>query len=64
MTRTWDAAAPAHAVSAEACPECASLDVRAIEHGWFVLDLEREDELRESGPAVEFACRECAARWN
>ncbi|NII68221.1 hypothetical protein [Microbacterium ulmi] len=61
MTRTWDDVAP-HA-AAEVCPVCASLDVRATEPGWFVLELDRGDELRRDEVAVEFVCRDCRATW-
>ncbi|MET0161013.1 MAG: hypothetical protein ABWY55_09370 [Microbacterium sp.] len=62
MTRTWDDAAPA----VEVCPVCSALDVRAVETGWFVVELDREDELRGAAarPAVQFACRECGTRWD
>lgn len=49
--------------AAEVCPVCASLDVRATEPGWFVLELDRGDELRRDEVAVEFVCRDCRATW-
>jgi hypothetical protein len=49
-------------VAPEACPVCASVDVRAVDDAWFVIDLDRAEQLRE--PAVVFACRECGWRWD
>ena len=50
---------------AEACPVCASTEVTDVERDWFVLELERGDEVRrEAGDvAVEFACRACGSHW-
>jgi hypothetical protein len=58
--KTRDAAADL-TVAPEACPVCASADVRAIELAWFAIDLDRADELREAD--VEFSCRDCGSRW-
>ena len=38
------------AVTAELCPECGSLDVKAIEPRWFAVDVERREELRGARP--------------
>ncbi|MFT4220889.1 MAG: hypothetical protein QM611_10265 [Microbacterium sp.] len=56
MTRTSE-------MIVEVCPVCASLDVRALEPGWFALDLARETELRDVA-SVEFACRDCGSTWH
>jgi len=60
MTRTKDVSAPS---SVEACPVCASLDVRALEPGWFAVELDRRAALQDDEVAVEFSCRECGASW-
>jgi hypothetical protein len=49
-------------VAPEACPMCASHDVRALEHAWFAIELDRADDLREF--AVTFACRDCGWQWD
>jgi hypothetical protein len=49
-------------VTAESCPQCGSLDVRAVESAWFAVELAREDELRDLD-RFEFVCRECATTW-
>jgi predicted RNA-binding Zn-ribbon protein involved in translation (DUF1610 family) len=46
----------------EVCPQCGSLDIRAVEPMWFVLELDRELELREIG-RVDFVCRDCGTTW-
>jgi len=61
MTRTKHAA-PAGS-SIEVCPVCASPDVRVREPEWFVLELDRADELR-GDVLVEFSCRDCGAAWD
>jgi len=65
MTRTWDDGAVALRV-AEACPVCESTAVSELERDWFVLELDRGDEVRrETGDVdVEFACRACGSRWH
>ncbi|WP_243073561.1 hypothetical protein [Microbacterium sp. SS28] len=61
MVRTWESGI----VAVETCPVCASLQVRTVEPDWFVLELERADELRRAEEfAVEFACRECGSVWS
>ncbi|HET6303040.1 hypothetical protein [Microbacterium sp.] len=62
MTRTWNDGPPTPVRDAEVCPVCASTDVRVVDQGWFVLELERGDEVRSDG-AVEFSCRDCGAHW-
>jgi len=51
--------------SAEICPVCESVDVSDIEQDWFVLELDRGDEVRrDAGDVeVEFACRACGSHW-
>ena len=63
MGRTWDDAAGVLAI--DVCPVCTSESVRIAEQDWFVLELDRRDELRRAGAelAPEFACRECGATW-
>lgn len=51
------------AANAEVCPVCGSFDVRAVEPGWFTLELDRSAELREAPVFVEFTCRECGSLW-
>ncbi len=65
MVRTWDDGA-AGAVAVETCPVCASLQVRTVEPDWFVVELERSDELRGADVAfeVEFRCADCGSRWS
>jgi len=65
MVRTWSDGAVG-AVAVETCPVCASLQVRTVEPDWFVVELDRGDELREGEPAfeVEFRCQDCGSRWN
>ena len=65
MVRTWSDGAVG-AVAVETCPVCASLQVRTVEPDWFVVELDRGDELREAEPAfeVEFRCQDCGSRWN
>lgn len=60
MAKTKDAA-PARP-SIEVCPVCAALDVRVREPDWFVIELDRADQLRAE-VLVEFICRECGAAW-
>ena len=54
-----DSPVTAPAVTAETCPECGSLDVRASEPRWFGVEFDRRAELRswESDWAdhIEFA---------
>lgn len=57
------------AVSAEVCPSCGSLDVRAIEPRWFQVDVDRRAEFDaelEKGWAehIDFACRDCGLSWS
>jgi hypothetical protein len=64
-----DSPVTAPAVTAETCPECGSLDVRAFEPRWFAVDVERRRELRGSWDSdwverIEFGCRECGAGWD
>ncbi|QIG40206.1 hypothetical protein G5T42_12530 [Microbacterium sp. 4R-513] len=61
MVRTWDGGT----VAVEVCPICSSLQVRVVEPEWFLVELERSDELRPREPlfVVEFACRDCGSRW-
>ena len=63
MTRTWDDSAARVAV--EMCPVCESTEVGAAEPDWFVLELDRGDEVRLAGGDVEvaFACGACGSRW-
>jgi len=64
MTRTWDDTGSAVQL-AEACPACESAEVSERERDWFVLELDRGDEVRrESGDVdVEFFCRACGLHW-
>ena len=64
MTRTWDESAAAVAV--ESCPVCESTEVGAAERDWFVLELDRGDEVRLAAGEVEvlFACRACGSHWH
>ena len=55
------------AVTAEMCPQCGSLDVKAVEPRWFAVDVERRSELHRDADGVEcieFGCRECGAAWD
>ena len=65
MVRTWSDGAVG-AVAVETCPVCASLQVRTVEPDWFVVELDRGDELRGADVAfeVEFRCQDCGSRWN
>ena len=62
----------------EVCIVCDGTRVRAVEVRWFVLELDRDDELRdgeltggtrtldefyEDEPALEFRCLACGASW-
>ncbi|MCR2762317.1 hypothetical protein NQ152_02215 [Microbacterium sp. zg.B48] len=64
MTRTWDDTGVATQLT-ETCPVCESTRVREREHDWFVLELERGDEVRResSDVDVEFSCAACGSRW-
>ena len=44
---------------------CESTTVSELERDWFVLELDRGDEVRrETGDVeVEFACRACGSHW-
>ncbi|MFE1644588.1 hypothetical protein [Microbacterium sp. P01] len=59
---------PGHAVTAEVCAECGSLDVRAVEPQWFTVGFDRRDELHEHVAShvegLEFGCRDCGAHWS
>jgi hypothetical protein len=53
------------AVSAEVCPACGSLDVRAAEPRWFQVDLDRRDQLDDGWAEwIEFGCHECGIVWS
>ncbi|GAA1958190.1 hypothetical protein GCM10009776_20630 [Microbacterium deminutum] len=56
------------AVTAETCPECGSLDVRASEPRWFAVDVDRRSDLRSWDSdwveRIEFGCRECGVVWS
>ncbi len=55
-------------VTAEMCPECGSLDVKAVEPRWFAVEVARRGELRSWDSdwveRIEFGCLECGAAWN
>ena len=58
----------AEETTAELCPVCEDTQVRVVELGWFVLELDRGSELRdahteEDGPGLEFHCRTCGWSW-
>jgi acetone carboxylase gamma subunit len=54
-------------VTAELCPECGALDVRASEPRWFVVEVDRRSEFGAQDPdwveRIEFTCRDCGAAW-
>ena len=65
-------------LAAEVCPVCDGTRVRVVEYGWFVLELDRHDELRdaephrgmnshdeliEDEPTLEFRCLSCGVSW-
>ncbi|CDK01479.1 hypothetical protein MIC448_680002 [Microbacterium sp. C448] len=54
-------------LAAEICPVCDDTRVRVVEFGWFVLELDRHEELRDElyadEPALEFRCLSCGANW-
>ena len=51
-------------VTAEMCPECGSLDVRAAEPRWFAVEIERRSSWDSDwADRVEFGCRDCGAAW-
>jgi hypothetical protein len=65
-------------LAAEICPVCDDTRVRVVEVRWFVLELDRDEELRgeetrrgknsddelyEDEPALEFRCLSCGANW-
>lgn len=53
------------AVSAEICPSCGSLDVRAVEPHWFAIDINRRGELDPVWvDSIEFGCRDCGSTWD
>lgn len=75
MIKTREAASD---LAAEICPVCDDTRVRVVEVGWFVLELDRHDELRggdlrggkhsggelyEDEPGLEFRCLSCGASW-
>ncbi|WP_438352474.1 hypothetical protein [Microbacterium sp. CJ88] len=50
----------------ETCPGCGSVDLRAIEPGWFAIELERRTEMHDDDDRsvrVEFGCRDCGLHW-
>ena len=47
----------------EICPVCDDTRVRVVELGWFVLELDRHDELRGDESVLEFRCLSCGADW-
>ena len=49
-------------LATEICPVCDDTRVRVVEFGWFVLELDRHEELRDE-PALEFRCLSCGADW-
>ena len=52
------------AVTAEMCPDCGSLDVRAAEPHWFAVDVERRSSWDSDWTdRIEFGCRDCGAAW-
>ena len=67
MTRTWNDGHVA-AQAAETCPVCESTTVTGFETGWFLLELDRGEEVRremtEVEVEVEFACRTCGSHWH
>jgi hypothetical protein len=65
MTRTWDDGGVA-VQAAETCPVCGSTTVTEFESDWFLLELDRSDEVRPEMPEieVEFACRMCGSHWH
>ena len=78
MVRTWkdgavgadSAVGSVGSVPVETCHVCGSLQVRTVEPDWFVVELDRSDELRDDlRPAdvsfeVEFRCQDCGSHWN
>jgi len=65
-------------LAAEICPVCDDTRVATVELRWFVLELDRDEELRgeetrggknsgdelyEDEPALEFRCLSCGADW-
>jgi hypothetical protein len=55
----------ARIIVAEACPDCGSLDVRAIEPRWFRVALDRRGEIDDGWvERLEFCCRDCARHWS
>ncbi len=59
-----NSAGTAPAVTAEMCPECGSLDVRAAEPRWFAVEVERRSSWDSDwAERIEFGCRECGAAW-
>ncbi|GAB2851541.1 hypothetical protein ACFQ0P_12010 [Microbacterium insulae] len=55
----------ARTIVAEVCPHCRSLDVRATEPRWFVVEFPRRGELDDGWvDRLEFACRTCGGTWD
>jgi hypothetical protein len=52
-------------IVAEVCPQCGSLDVKAVEPRWFAVELDRRAELEQGGwvDHLEFGCRDCGLVW-
>lgn len=52
----------------EVCPDCGSLDVRAVEPRWFTVEFDRRVEVDAVDDGwverLEFGCRECGQRWD
>jgi hypothetical protein len=65
MTRTWNDGTVA-VQAAETCPVCGSTTVTEFERDWFLLALDRSDEVRPETTEVdvEFACRACGSHWH
>ena len=49
-------------LAAEICPVCDDTRVRVVEFGWFVLELDRHDELRGGELGSSSMHSPCAAR--
>ncbi|MDY0911043.1 hypothetical protein [Microbacterium sp. CFBP9034] len=55
----------ARTIVAETCPECGSLDVRATEPKWFLVEFDRRVDLDDGWvERLEFECRDCHGSWD
>jgi DNA-directed RNA polymerase subunit RPC12/RpoP len=47
-------------IAAEVCPDCGSRQVRAVDPGWFRVDLDRRAELDDGFlDRLDLECRDC-----